>query len=42
MKQGHLLGLTKDKYCIFCKIIRKEEQAFIIFEDSTAMIFLDP
>lgn len=41
MKQSQLLGLTKSTYCIFCKIVRKEEPAFIVFENKHFIAFLD-
>lgn len=41
MKQANLLGLTKSDYCIFCKISRKEEQAYIVYEDEHFISFLD-
>ncbi len=41
MKQSHLLGLTKSTYCPFCKIIRREEPAHIIFENEHILVFLD-
>ncbi len=41
MKQGYLLGLTNSTYCTFCKIVRKEEPAFIVFENEQFIVFLD-
>ena len=41
MKQSHLLGLTKDIYCPFCKIVRKEEPAYIVYENNDFIAFLD-
>lgn len=41
MKQGHLLGLTSSTYCTFCKIIRKEESSYIVFENEQFIAFLD-
>lgn len=41
MKQSQLFGLTKSTYCIFCKIARKEEPAFIVFENDQFIAFLD-
>lgn len=41
MKQARLFGLTDSKYCIFCKIARKEESATIVFEDTDLVAFLD-
>ena len=41
MKQAKLLGLTDSKHCIFCKIARKEELSYIIFEDNEVIVFLD-
>jgi len=41
MKQSQLFGLTKSSYCIFCKIVRKEEPSHIIFENEIMMVFLD-
>jgi histidine triad (HIT) family protein len=33
--------LTFDESCIFCKIVRKQAAASIIYEDETIMVFLD-
>jgi len=33
--------LTFDESCIFCKIVRKQAPASIIYEDETVMAFLD-
>jgi len=33
--------LSFDEFCIFCKIVRKQAQASIIYEDETVMAFLD-
>jgi histidine triad (HIT) family protein len=33
--------LSYDEYCIFCKIVRKQAPASIIYEDETVMAFLD-
>ena len=34
-------GLSFDESCIFCKIVRKQAAASIIYEDETVMAFLD-
>ena len=41
MKQSQLFGMTKNTYCPFCKIVRKEEPAYIVFENSQFLAFLD-
>lgn len=41
MKQAHLFGLTDEKYCPFCKIVRKEAKAHIVFENEQLIAFLD-
>ena len=41
MKQSQLFGLTKSTYCSFCKIVRKEEPAYIVFENNQFVVFLD-
>lgn len=41
MKQAKLFGLTNSKYCIFCKIVRKEEPATIVYENEFLIAFLD-
>lgn len=41
MKQAHLLGLTDEKYCPFCKIVRKEAMAHIVYENENFLVFLD-
>jgi histidine triad (HIT) family protein len=33
--------LTFDESCIFCKIVRKQAPASIIYEDEAVMVFLD-
>ncbi len=33
--------MTFDEFCIFCKIVRKQAPASIIYEDETVMAFLD-
>ena len=33
--------MSFDEFCIFCKIVRKQAQASIIYEDETVMAFLD-
>jgi histidine triad (HIT) family protein len=33
--------LESDEGCIFCKIVRKQAPASIIYEDETVMVFLD-
>ena len=33
--------MTFDESCIFCKIVRKQSPASIIYEDETVMAFLD-
>jgi len=33
--------LTFDESCIFCKIVRKQAPASIVYEDETVMVFLD-
>jgi len=33
--------LSFDEFCIFCKIVRKQAPASIIYEDETVMAFLD-
>jgi histidine triad (HIT) family protein len=33
--------LTFDESCIFCKIVRKQAPASIIYEDATVMAFID-
>ena len=42
MQQGSLFdeSLTNDK-CIFCKIIRGDERAYILFENEISLAFLD-
>lgn len=40
--QGSLFdGISTNDKCVFCKIIRGEEQAYIVFEDETSLAFLD-
>ncbi len=34
-------NLTFDETCIFCKIVRKQAPASIIYEDETVLVFLD-
>jgi histidine triad (HIT) family protein len=36
-----VLGLMFDESCIFCKIVRKQAPASIIYEDETTIVFLD-
>ena len=33
--------MTSDEPCIFCKIVRKQAPASIVYEDETVMVFLD-
>ena len=33
--------MSFDEFCIFCKIVRKQAPASIIYEDETVMAFLD-
>lgn len=34
-------GVSKDEPCLFCKIVSREVEAKIIFEDEISMAFLD-
>ena len=36
-----VLGLMFGKSCIFCKIVRKQAPASIIYEDESTIVFLD-
>ena len=40
-EQGKLFGLTKAQYCTFCKIVRREEPSYTIYEDEFTFVFLD-
>ncbi|MFW9930299.1 MAG: HIT family protein, partial [Candidatus Thorarchaeota archaeon] len=40
-KQTTLLGISSNKYCPFCKIIRKEIQGYIVYENKDIVTFLD-
>ena len=33
--------MSFDKFCIFCRIVRRQAPASIIYEDETVMVFLD-
>ena len=41
MEQGKLFGLTKSNFCVFCKIVKKEQHSFIVYEDNLVIAFLD-
>lgn len=36
-----VIELTFDESCIFCKIVRKQAPASVIYDDETVMVFLD-
>ena len=40
-KINRCLALAFDESCIFCKIVRKQAPASIIYEDESIMVFLD-
>ncbi len=41
MQGSSFIEIKTDETCAFCKIIRAEERAYIVFEDDISLAFLD-